>query len=146
SLYGLLALFIGVPLVLTEILLGKFHNDRDYGSSGKILRSVFFDKKVKGIWWLPAAMSLLVMSYYALISGWLLHYVSQLIYCVIFNQPFSAEQAFLQLINKPWLQILLTSAHLILTFFLMNKGEHFKISRLMGLILPVLVGFAAYIV
>lgn len=145
-MYALLSLFIGVPLVVGEILLGKAHHDRDYSSSSRILKSVFFDRTVRGLYWLPAAISFLVLSYYCLLSSWLLHYVCQALFSIIYSKPFIAENVYTQLLSRPWLQALLASVHMLLTFVFMNKGQKFKVNRLTALVLPSFVVFISYIV
>ncbi|MCO5114042.1 MAG: sodium-dependent transporter [Bdellovibrionaceae bacterium] len=145
-IYALLSLFIGVPLVVSEILLGKAHRDRDYGSSSRVLKSVFFDRSLKGLYWVPAVLSLLVLSYYCLLSSWILHYVCQAFYCILYKKPFIAEEVFMQISSRPWLQMLLCSVHMLLTFLFMNKGEKFKINRLTALVIPSFVMFVGYIV
>lgn len=146
-MYALLSLFIGVPLIVAEILLGKAHSEREYGSSGRILKNVFDDKKpLKLLHWGPAVLSFLVLSYYCLLSGWILHYVCQTLFCIIYSKPFIAESVFMQLTSRPWLQALLTSVHMVLTFVFMNKGQRFKINRLTALVLPAFLLFITYIV
>lgn len=145
-IYALLSLFIGVPLVVGEILLGKAHRDRDYGSSSRILKNVYFDRKIKGLSWVPAALSFCVLSYYCLLSSWLLHYVCQALFCILYDRPFIAENVFIQLTSMPWLQALLASVHMLLSFVFMNKGEKFKINRFSALVIPSFVIFIVYVV
>lgn len=146
-LFCFLCFFIGVPLLVTEILLGKSFYKREHESSSYILKSIFFKSKFSILWWLPSFITLFVLSYYTLISTWVLHYAVKLLYAEVADTGFATNTTFLILMNRPVLIVLLASVHLLLIYLLLNKGEKIKYKFWMGSIIPLLtlaMGYVAY--
>ncbi len=144
-LFCFLCFFIGVPLIVTEVLMGKSFNDRDYESSSHILKSVFSKAKFPLIWWLPSIITLLVLSYYTLISCWVLHYISRLIFAQITKSGFAVNTVFVDLMNRPVLLILLSSAHVLIIYLFLNKGEKLKYRFWISAVFPCLTFILGYI-
>ena len=65
-------LAVGIPVMLAEFLIGR-HTQRNVVGSFHALRP-------GSAWaltgWLPAAASFIVLSYYAVVGGWVLHYIA----------------------------------------------------------------------
>lgn len=146
-LFCFLCFFIGVPLIVTEILLGKSIQDREFESSSHLLKSVFQNPKLTLFWWFPSIISVLVMSYYTLISCWVLHYISRLFYSQITKTGFSTGQVFLDLMNRPVLLILLCSVHVLMIYLFLNKGEKLHYRKWTSGVIPIMtlmMGYIAY--
>ncbi len=146
-LFCFLCFFVGIPLIVTEILLGKSIQDRDYESSINLLKAVFQNPKASLFWWFPTVVSVMVMSYYTLISCWVLHYVSRLFYSQVTKSGFSTSQVFVDLMNRPVLLILLCSVHVLIIYLFLNKGEKLNYRRWTSGVIPILtilMGYVAY--
>ncbi len=146
-IFCLLCFFIGVPLIVTEVLLGKSIQDREYESSSHLLKGVFQKSHFSILWWFPSIISVLVMSYYTLISCWILHYISRLFFAQITKTGFTTDVVFLDLMNRPVLLILLCSVHVLIIYLFLNKGEKLKYKSWTTAVIPLLtimMGYIAY--
>lgn len=146
-LFCFLCFFIGVPLIVTEILLGKSIQERDYESPIHLLKSVFQNPKASLFWWFPTVVSVMVMSYYTLISCWVLHYVSRLFYSQVTKSGFATNQVFVDLMNRPILLVLLCSVHVLIIYLFLNKGEKLNYKKWTSGVIPILtilMGYIAY--
>jgi neurotransmitter:Na+ symporter, NSS family len=144
-LFCFLCFFIGVPLIVTEVLLGKSFHGRDYESSSHILKSIFFKTKFPILWWMPSIITLLVMSYYTLISCWIMHYISRLFYAQITKSGFAINNVFADLMNRPVLLILLSSVHVLIIYLFLNKGEKLRYRFWISGVFPILTFILGYI-
>ncbi len=146
-LFCFLCFFIGVPLIVTEVLMGKSFNDQDFESSSHIFKSIFIKSKFPLIWWLPSIITMLVLSYYALISCWILHYISRLLYAQITTSGFAINDVFVDLMDRPVLLLLLSSVHVLIIYLFLNKGERLKYRFWISAVFPLLtfvLGYIAY--
>lgn len=146
-LFCFLCFFIGVPLIVTEVLMGKSFNKGDFESSSHIFKSIFVKSKFPVIWWLPSIITMLVLSYYALISCWILHYISRLFYAQLMQAGFSINDVFVDLMNRPVLLLLLSSVHVLIIYIILNKGEKLKYRIWISGVFPALtfvLGYIAY--
>ena len=76
-LYVFLVFLVGVPLLIGELMLGKSTQQGVWGALRQVVssnKSLRFKKLWTGLGKLAMATSLLVLSYYAVISGWVLHF------------------------------------------------------------------------
>lgn len=144
-LFCFLCFFIGVPLIVTEVLMGKSFQNRGYESSSHIYRSIFFKSKNPILWWLPSIISLLVLSYYTLISCWILHYIARLFYAQVTRTGFAINNVFSDLMNRPILLILLSSVHVLIIYLFLNKGEKLGYRFWSSGVFPLLTFVLAYI-
>lgn len=146
-LFCFLCFFIGVPLIVTEVLMGKSFNNQDFESSSHIYKSIFVKSKFPLIWWLPSIITMLVLSYYALISCWILHYISRLFYAQLTKSGFAINDVFVDLMNRPVLLLLLSSVHVLIIYLFLNKGEKLKYRFWISAVFPLLtfvLGYIAY--
>lgn len=146
-LFCFLCFFIGVPLIVTEVLMGKSFNNQEFESSSHIYKSIFVKSKFPLIWWLPSIITMLVLSYYALISCWILHYISRLFYAQLTKSGFAINNVFLDLMNRPVLLLLLSSVHVLIIYLFLNKGEKLKYRFWISAVFPLLtfvLGYIAY--
>lgn len=149
-LYVLFAVLVGLPLLIGELMLGKIARrsavlasqrlgvDAEIAVSGR-------PREVRGasrwVWVGRISMlsCLLVLSYYAVISGWVLHFIMQFTVGSFMGGSFSIENSLSVLRENGVLQIALTSVHLLVTFIIVVKGVQEGIEKWVGNIMPVFV-------
>jgi NSS family neurotransmitter:Na+ symporter len=149
-LYVLFAVAIGAPLLIGELMLGKIARrsvvaasqrlgvDAEIAVSGR-------SREIKGasswIWVgrLSVVACLLVLSYYAVISGWVLHFLMQFSVGSLTAGGFDVENSLKVLRDNGGLQIALTSVHLLLTLIIVVKGVQEGIEKWVGNSVPVFV-------
>ncbi len=145
-LYILMAFFIGIPLMISEISLGKFLYKKGVSLSNLIdekdSRICFVIKKLT---WLPYVISFIVLSYYCVLSGWTLHLLVRTISNFYLGLPYFDEAVFLSLESQPVLQIMLSSVHLILVSFIAAKGLRTGIEKWLSIVMPFFLCFLLYI-
>lgn len=129
-IYVLLALLIGLPLLIAELMLGK--------SSKKSILSALsgINKKFKWVGMFSVLLSMIVFSYYAIISGWVLHFLVQF-FIHIPRESFEVQPLFSALMAKNWLQLGLASVHILLTIIVVIKGVQDGLEKWIGAMMPL---------
>jgi neurotransmitter:Na+ symporter, NSS family len=76
--YLLCILLVGVPIMVAEVMLGR----RGRQSPINTMRYLTEDAGLHGAWkaigWLGVTAGLMILSYYAVIAGWALHYIGKM--------------------------------------------------------------------
>lgn len=143
-IYTFLALTLGSSLVIAELILGK-------SEKSGILKVTQGLSSSAGKWavWIgraSVAMSLIVLSYYSVISGWVLYFLTQFSVSIFSQDPIGHE-AVRTLFENGWLQFLLSSAHVFILVVVVSKELHEGIEKWLHYIVPVfgiLVVFLLY--
>lgn len=139
-LYIFLAFFIGVPILVAELILGKQYQQSIMGVLHAKTKE-HLPEKIEKKWLLlgkvAVLLSLLVLSYYAVISGWVLHFFMQFLVGAFRTESFDAAQSLLVLRQSGGLQIGLASVHLLLTIMIVLKGLQNGVEKWIGYLMPV---------
>lgn len=138
-LYGLMAFAIGAPVLIAELLLGK--NTR---KSVIVATKQMSQKSGKPFLRFvgPAAVfiSIVVFSYYSVISGWVLHYVTQFVLALITDTHYFSDRATMgALMENGWLQVMLASAHILITVVVVLKGVQQGLEKWLGYMMALFV-------
>lgn len=147
-LYILLAIFIGIPLVISEVILGKYllqegitiNTMINRMTAPKVIKSFF-----KAMSWLPVLVAFGVLTYYSVLSGWSLHLITRSFASFAFDHPLRGELSFLSLKQNNVLQTLLLSIHLILVYLICVRGAQFGVTRWLSFVLPIFFIFLIFI-
>jgi neurotransmitter:Na+ symporter, NSS family len=136
-LYVFLALTIGQALLIAELMIGRFTGVSILAASKKI--SEQGKNKTYYFGWLSLFISAVTLSYYSVISGWVLHYLTQ--FLVSFFQ--SDSSFYLKnisvgvLLQNSWLQFMLASVHLLVSVVIVVKGFGEGVEKRIASLLPV---------
>src|ERR1019366_1357805 len=84
-------------------------------------------------------ITLVVLAYYAVISGWVLHFFMQLAFSVFNPSHFQPEGALKVLLDNGWLQLLLTSAHLLTVAVIVAKDMEYGLEKWVGYCMSIFV-------
>lgn len=163
-LYLLLVFVIGMPFIIGELLLGKLERKNIFLALRSIaqqsLMSATTDagaasgtNSVRGSWktrfkqrilfafpWLGRIsvwLSLLVLAYYSVISGWVLYYLVQIIVMQVFGGPLSVDSLLFRLLESLWIQIFFTFLHLCIVTVIVLKDIEEGLERFLGFMMPV---------
>jgi neurotransmitter:Na+ symporter, NSS family len=133
-LYVLLVLLIGLPLLVGELMLGK-HTGKSVISA---LASLNPSRKS---WFLQVGrasliLCLVVLSYYALISGWVLHFAMQFLTALLGLHQAVDLSPLSSLLKNGLLQAALASVHLIFCIVVVLKGVQEGLERVIGWMMP----------
>lgn len=146
-LYFGLLMIIGVPLLISEIMLGKFSR-RSVISAFRQLRAQrhsetqtsWLLKMAPWVSKLTVLIALFILAYYSVVSGWVLHFFLQFSVAPFFDDPNRIAHTMTGLSEHGWLQMLLASGHLIVVVFFVLKGVEDGIEKVVGYIIPVFMG------
>ena len=135
-LYVFMALAIGAPMLIAELMLGK--NTR----RSVIVATAQMGQRSKPMFkWvgrLAVVMSLVVLSYYAVISGWVLHFMTQFFVGLFVDTEGAASKTNLAaLMSNGWLQLMLASAHLLITIVVVVKGVQEGLEKWISYMMPL---------
>ena len=76
--YLLCIAFIGVPVMMAEVLIGRAGRESPINSIAKLARQSGANKAWSGVGWMGVAAGFLILSFYAVIAGWVVHYIALL--------------------------------------------------------------------
>lgn len=133
-IYTFLALTLGSSLVVAELILGK-------SEKSGIIKVTQMLSGTAGRWaiWLGRAsvgMSLIVLSYYSVISGWVLYFLTQFLVSFFSSSDIILSDSH-NLFQNGWLQFLLSSAHVLILIVVVSKELHEGIEKWLHYIVPV---------
>jgi NSS family neurotransmitter:Na+ symporter len=132
-LYVMFALLIGLPLLIGELMLGKSTHQSILSATA----SLSLTKKYIWIGRLAVLTSLVVLSYYAVISGWVLHFSTQFFVGLINPEMLMEKGRLEHLLSNGWLQMGLASVHLLLAIIVVIKGVQEGLEKWIGAMMPV---------
>lgn len=140
-------LAIGIPVMLAELLIGR-HTQRDVVGSFRALRP-------HSAWaltgWLPAASAFVVLSYYTVVGGWVLHYiVLSLMDSFAGQSPEAIGGLFSGLTTSSLTQIWWHTVFMLITLVVVVRGVAGGLERgnkiMMPLLFVMLCGLLVYAV
>ncbi|MBX3021306.1 MAG: sodium-dependent transporter [Bdellovibrionales bacterium] len=153
-LYLFLVFLIGMPLLIAELALGKISRNSLIPAVGKLLGERYQVRDIRervsqppawlrlGLRHLGGfsmAITIIVLAYYAVISGWVLHFLMQLLVSAFDPERFRPDGALKVLLDNGWLQLLLTSVHLLTVGIIVAKDLEFGLEKWVGYCMPAFV-------
>jgi NSS family neurotransmitter:Na+ symporter len=136
-LYLVLALSVGLPLLIGELIIGK--------TTRKSILSVTQAYKGEGrnlykwVSVVSVVLSFVILSYYAVVSGWVLHFVMQFTFALFRSSPLESSDYLMTLMSNGILQVALASVHLILAWLIVTKGVQEGLEKWIGSMMPLFV-------
>ena len=134
-LYVFLALIMGLPLLIGELLLGKSKR-RSVMMATSLLEPGTPKSRYRWVGRLSVLLSLVVLSYYAVISGWVLHFLVQFMIEGLSRFGFESQITLGVLTSNGFLQMGLASVHLILSIVIVLKGVQEGLEKWVGALMP----------
>ncbi len=145
-LYIFLVMLMGLPLLVSELLLGKFSR-RSVISALRQLRAQHASdvknslllKLSKFTGHFSLILCACIFAYYSVICGWVLHFFIQFAAAAVMGSGAGLSQTMDQLNQMGWLQILLASGHITLVILIVLKGVEDGIEKVVGYLIPLFV-------
>lgn len=153
-LYLLLVFLIGMPFLIGELILGKASRTSLSPALLKLMGERYQVRELREsreetsklvkfclryIGHLSLFITVVVLAYYAVISGWVLHFFMQLVVSLFDPGRFEPDGALKVLLNNGWLQVMLTSVHLFTVAVIVAKDLEFGLEKWVGYCMPVFV-------
>lgn len=127
-IYVLCVLFLGTPLMLAELTIGRASHSNAVGA---------FRRLAPGSkWWITGLIGmfcvLLIIGFYSVVAGWTLHYT-----CISVADRLSL-QSFPDFMQGPWMPLLWMTIFLGLNILILLGGVQKGIERASNILMPVL--------
>ena len=138
-LYVFLAFFVGFSLLMVELILGKKTQKSIVVAYSEILKRPENRRFIKlGLFFgkLSVLASLLVFSYYAVISGWVLHFFMQFFVGLFDVEAFRSKDSLEVLKSNGYLQVGLASVHILVATLIVARGLQNGLERWLGYLMP----------
>lgn len=134
-LYVLMALTVGLPFLIAELSLGKATRQSVMTATQKLAKdgNKFF------VWSgrFAVLLSLVVFSYYGVISGWVLHFLSRFAMEFMTSSDVPSAAPLAILMKNGLLQWALASVHILLTIIVVAKGVHEGLEKWISSVMPL---------
>ena len=138
-------LAVGIPILLAEFLIGRRTQRNPVGA--------FRALRPRSPWvvtgWLGVVSGFVILSYYAVVGGWVLHYLYlSLINSFSGKSPEQIAALFANLNDQPWLQVFWLMMMMLLTILVVSRGVSRGIEAgnkiMMPLLFLLLLGLLVY--
>lgn len=149
-LYIICALSVGLPIIVAELMLGKAYRQSVVVATEEMCANSpnAWMRRTK-IWSFIGTLanfsSVILLSFYSVICGWVLFFLMQYIAKISTNAPIS-HTLFTTLMENGWLQVGLMSVHLLITTLVVSKGLKQGIEKLTAFIMPFFAALMLYLI
>lgn len=132
-LYVLLSMTVGLTLLIAELMFGQATRKSVVMATAQLFPNR--SKRIRLLSYLPLVLSLVVLSYYSVITGWVLHFMSQ--FAVYFiSKPDYTQGSLSVLMKSGGLQWGLASVHILVSMVIAIRGLQDGIERWIGFLMP----------
>jgi len=132
-LYVLLSMTVGLTLLIAELMFGQATRKSVVMATAQLFPHRAQWSRVLS--YFPLVLSLVVLSYYSVITGWVLHFMSQ--FAVYFiSKPDYTQGSLSVLMKSGGLQWGLASVHILISMVIAIKGLQDGVERWIGWLMP----------
>ena len=132
-------LLIGVPVMMSEILIGRRGRQSPINTMRTLPREYGTTQAWQVLGWLGVLAGFLVLSFYSVVAGWSLAYVPYTAFGTFTGAETGAVEAtFEGLLGRPWELLLWHTLFMGLTAFIVMRGVQNGLERAVRLLMPVL--------
>jgi NSS family neurotransmitter:Na+ symporter len=149
-LYFFLMIFLGMPLLIGELLIGKVTRRGVLAGQRQLVAQAQSRGTIDKRRWLIRIMPLLagvalfccvaILGYYSVVSGWVLHFLVQFWSLSVGDGVMSPlAVSMIQLKDSGMLQLFLASMHIVAVSVIVAKGVEDGIEKWVGFVMPIFV-------
>lgn len=153
-LYLALVFLLGLPIMIAELSLGKISKGSLAPALSKLVGERYMVRDIRessidlprwgrflmrNLGTLSMGITIVVLAYYAVISGWVLHFFMQLVVSLFDPSRFQPESSLHVLLKNGWLQLMLTSVHLLIVSVIVANDLEFGLEKWVGYVMPMFV-------
>ena len=140
-LYLVCVLLLGIPVMIAEFVIGR-STHRNSLSAIKMLKP---GSKYHNVSYIGILASLMILSFYSVVAGWILEYLYQ---SIVGGLSGHTAQEYAEIFSgftaSPYRSVIWTTLFLMLNFLVLRRGIEKGIERLSNIMMPIL--FAILIV
>jgi NSS family neurotransmitter:Na+ symporter len=138
--YLLCVALIGLPLMMTEIMLGRRAQKNPVDGMAHLAAEAGGAKWWKGVGYMGIAAGVLILSFYSVVAGWVLDYGLRAANGSFVNMTAAAaKEAFSAFLANPFELLFWHSAFMFLTMFVVARGVTSGLERANKIMMPALV-------
>lgn len=131
--------FVGIPLMMTEILLGRRAQKNSYDGMAQLAREASASKHWRAIGGMGMLTGLLILGFYSVIGGWVLSYIWFALQNAFQNMDgASAKANFDTLLASPLTLVFWHSVFLLMTMGVVARGVNQGLERANNILIPAL--------
>ncbi|GGG27894.1 transporter [Lysinibacillus alkalisoli] len=136
-LFVVFTMLIGLPMLIAEYIIGRGSGKEAVGAYRKLAPSSWM--KQTGV--LGVIGCALLLSFYAVVGGWIIVYVALGIFNQIIGNPMAYDALFGYIITTPWITILGLFVFMLLNVIVIAAGIQKGIEKASKLLMPLLFLF-----
>ncbi len=134
------ALFIVVPILIAELVIGRRGQQSPPGAMAKLARESNSHPAWQGLGWLGVVTAFLILSLYNVIGAWIMAYVPKLLSGGFVEATRTgAEAEFADLLSDPITLIKWQTLFILLTACIIARGLRQGIERAISILMPALL-------
>ena len=138
-LYILFVIVMGLPVMIAEISIGRAGRASPASSLRQLAVNAGHHKQWSKIAWLGTLAATLILSFYSVVSGWALYYLSNSLTDQFQNLSVSRSANILdELLLSPWLVIGFHSLFIVMTVAISGRPISRGIERLNNVLMPLM--------
>lgn len=134
-IYLFCVLLLGIPCMVSEFIIGRAGQSNTARAYSRVSGGSKFWTAVGA---LGVLTGFLIMSYYAVVSGWCLEYIYASSYGELFGDSLYIKEYFETFKTHPWRPLVWTLAFFLSTHFIIMRGVRGGIEKASKLLMPLL--------
>ncbi|MBQ4367479.1 MAG: sodium-dependent transporter [Muribaculaceae bacterium] len=134
-IYLACVLVMGIPVIVAEFVIGRASRKNVCGA----LRALSPWRGLHFFGYLCVLASLMIMSFYSVVCGWILEYIMQAVRGGMTGHTSQQNaEMFAQFVQNPWRSVMWTVLFLLLNYLILRRGLKRGIERLSNVLMPLL--------
>lgn len=140
-IYLLCAVFIAIPLLIAELMLGRRGHENPVSAMQKLIAETRSSPAWKAIGWFGVIAAFLILTFYSVIAGWTIDYVILSMQGTFAGATGAAiERQFKDLLDDPWELTVYHTVFIGLAAFIVGRGIQGGVERAVTVLMPMLGG------
>ena len=140
---------IGIPVMMAEVLLGRAGRQSPINTMRELARRSGASAAWTAVGWLGVVAGFLILSFYAVIAGWAMHYILRLAGGHFEGADGNmTDAAFSDFLAEPWQLLAWHTAFMAITVFIVARGVsgglEVAVRWLMPILFALLIGLVGY--
>lgn len=137
--YLLCILIIGIPVMMSEIMLGRDGRMSPIRTMQSLTRKYSLPRVFAAMGWIGAVAGFLILSFYSVVAGWALVYVGKMASgAFVSTNAATASEALGLLHASPFTQLMAHTAFMLMTGIVVALGVHKGLERYIRFLMPTL--------
>ncbi len=137
--YLICVALVGVPIMLAEVLIGREGRRSPINTMRFLTQQHHRNPRWAFFGWMGVLAGFLILSYYAVIAGWALHYILRMADGTFVGiSAEHASQAFNDLLANPWQMLFWHTVFMAVTVFIIGRGVIRGLETAIRWIMPLL--------